>query len=122
MAQSSTVPEVSLSLLRIRLVFLMYSCQFRRYQFFDLLSLHRWTSNHGSREYRQGVFCFAEHAWKRSFVGGTTRSCLGALASHESSIHISKYGRNFRRVYMPRIFILSWPLALQMGLARQQIR
>ena len=28
----------------------------------------------------------------------------------------------YRRVYMPRIFILSWPLALQMGLARQQMR
>ena len=63
---------------------LMYSCPFRRCQFSDLLSLHRWTNSHGSWEYRQGIFCFAKHAWKMSFVGGATRSCLGALGFHGS--------------------------------------
>ena len=67
-----------------RLSNLMYSRPFRRCQFFGLLSLHRRTNNHGSWEYRQGVFCLTEHAWKRSFVGGTPRSCLGAFASHGS--------------------------------------
>ena len=47
----------------------------------DLLSLYRWTKNLGSWEYRQGVFCFVEHAWKRSFVSGIT---LGSLGSHGS--------------------------------------
>ena len=68
----------------LRFVSLMYSCPFRRCQFSDLLSLHRWTNSHGSWEYRQGIFCFAKHAWKRSFVGGATRSCLGALGFHGS--------------------------------------
>ena len=80
----------------------------------NVLSLRRWTNNHGSWEYRQGVFFFAEHTWKRSFVGGTTLgSCLGALGS--TTIF-------FLSVYMPHIFILSWPLSLHMGLARQKIR
>ena len=43
-------------LLILRFDSLMYSCPFRRW---NLFSLHRWTINHGSWEYRQGVFCFA---------------------------------------------------------------
>ena len=98
----------------------MYSCPFRRCQFFGFLSLHWRTNNYRSWEYGQGVFCFTKYAWKRSFVGGTTRSCLGALGSHGSSSTYLIFF--FRSVYMPQIFILSWPLALQMGLARRQIR
>ena len=66
-------------LLILRFVSLMYSCPFRRYRFSRFLSLHWRTNNHGSCEYRQGIFCFAKLTWKKSFVGGTTRSYLGAL-------------------------------------------
>ena len=94
MAQSSTITRGSSCLLTLRFVSQMYSCPFRRCQFSSLFSLHWWTNNHGSCEYRQGVFCYAKHAWKRSMV--EPQGPVGYLRFPRKSIHISASNGRWR--------------------------
>ena len=85
----------------------------------DVLSLHRCytggpiTTDHGNtvKAYSSWPSILERgHSWVKPRL---PRSCLGALGS--TTIF-------FLSVYMPHIFILSWPLSLHMGLARQKIR